>query len=58
MSYGDDSSVKAWLVGGAVAVVAVVAVGVEVTTAEVEKAVIVAGVEAWVCVSSLSPSEK
>ena len=46
---------KAWLVGGVVAVVVVV-VGAEVTT--VEEAVIVAGVEAWVYVSLLSPSEK
>ena len=49
---------KAWLVGGVVAAVAVVVAGAEVTTVEVEKAVIVAGVEAWVCVSSLSPSGK
>jgi hypothetical protein len=48
---------KAWLVGGAVVVAAAVVADVEVTTVEVEKAVIVAGVEAWVCVSLPSPSE-
>ena len=55
-SCDGGSLAKAWL-DVVVVVAAAAAVGVVATTVEVEKAVIVAGVEAWVCVDSLIPSE-
>ncbi len=56
MSGDDGSLVMTWL-GVVVVVVAAAVVAAEAKTVVVEKAVIVAGVEALVCVNSLSPSE-